>query len=40
MTSAKNFNKADTSDITLAKVEFFIDTQPHEYLSTHIQMLY
>jgi hypothetical protein len=40
MTSAKNFNKADTSDITLAKVEFFIDTQPHEYLSTHVQMLY
>lgn len=40
MTSAKDFNRADTSDITLAKVEFFIDTQPHEYLSTHVQMLY
>ncbi len=40
MTNSKDFNKTDTSDITLAKVEFFVDTKPHEYLSTHVQMLY
>jgi len=40
MTDTEAFSGADTSDITLAKVEFFVDTQPHEYLSTHVQMLY
>jgi len=40
MTDSEAFSGADTSDITLAKVEFFVDTQPHEYLSTHVQMLY
>lgn len=40
MTNTKAFNKTDTSDITLSKVEFYVDTTPHEYLSTHVQMLY
>jgi len=40
MTNTKAFSGADTSDITLSKVEFFVDTKPHEYLSTHVQMLY
>ena len=40
MTNTKSFAKADTSDITLSTVEFYIDTQPHEYLTTHVQMLY
>lgn len=40
ITSTKSFANADSSDIALATVEFYIDTQPHEYLSTHVQMLY
>jgi len=40
MTDTKAFSGATSSDIALAKVEFFVDTQPHEYLSTHVQMLY
>ena len=40
MTNTEAFSGGDTSDITLAKVEFFVDTQPHEYLATHVQMLY
>ncbi|WNJ99757.1 LbtU family siderophore porin [Thalassospiraceae bacterium LMO-JJ14] len=40
MTNTEAYSGADTSDITLAKVEFFVDTQPHEYLATHVQMLY
>lgn len=40
ITSTKSFANADTSDITLSTVEFYIDTQPHEYLTTHVQMLY
>lgn len=40
MTSTKSFANADSSDIALATVEFYIDTQSHEYLSTHVQMLY
>ncbi|MCK5778516.1 MAG: LbtU family siderophore porin [Rhodospirillales bacterium] len=39
-TNSEAFSGADTSDIALAKVEFFVDTQPHEYLSTHVQMIY
>jgi hypothetical protein len=40
MTDSEAFSGTDTSDITLAKVEFFVDAQPHEYLTTHVQMLY
>jgi len=40
MTSTEAFSGADSSDIALAKVEFFVDAQPHEYLATHVQMLY
>ncbi|MEX0693135.1 MAG: LbtU family siderophore porin [Rhodospirillales bacterium] len=40
MTNSTDFNKANTSDIALGTVEFFIDTRPHEYLSTHVQFLY
>jgi hypothetical protein len=40
MTNTESFADADTSDLTLAKVEFYIDTQPHDYLTTHVQMLY
>lgn len=39
-TNSEDFTGTDTSDITLATVEFFVDTQPHEYLSTHVQFLY
>ena len=37
MSSTESFADADTSDITLAKVETFIDAQPFEFLSTHVQ---
>ena len=40
MTSTESFAHADTSDITLAKVETFIDAQPFEFLSTHVQLIY
>ncbi|MGJ3261369.1 MAG: LbtU family siderophore porin [Rhodospirillales bacterium] len=40
VTNTEDFTGTDTSDIALATVEFFVDTQPHEYLSTHVQMLY
>ena len=40
MTSTEAFSGADTSDITLATVEAFIDAQPHEYLGTHVQFIY
>lgn len=40
MTDTKAYSGGNTSDITLAKVEFFVDTQPHEYLATHVQMIY
>lgn len=39
-TSAGDFNNADTSDITLAKVELFVDVTPSDYLSTHVQLVY
>ena len=40
MTNTKSFADVDTSDLTLATVEFYIDTKPHDYLTTHVQMLY
>ena len=40
VTNSEDFTGADNSDIALATVEFFVDTQPHEYLSTHVQFLY
>ena len=39
-TSTKTFAGATSSDITLAKVEVYFDAQPHEYLATHVQLLY
>jgi len=39
-TDSKDFTGASSSDITLSKVELYVDTQPHEYLSTHVQLLY
>lgn len=40
ITNTESFVDADTSDLTLATVEFYIDTKPHDYLTTHVQMLY
>ena len=40
ITNTESFADADTSDLTLATVEFYIDTKPHDYLTTHVQMLY
>lgn len=40
MTGTEAYSGADSSDITLATVEAFIDTQPHEYLGTHVQFIY
>lgn len=39
-TDSKTFAGVDSSDITLAKVEVYLDAQPHEYLATHVQLLY
>lgn len=40
MTESSTFADADTSDITLAKVELYFDTNPHDYLQTHVQFIY
>jgi hypothetical protein len=40
MTGTETYSGADSSDITLATVETFIDTQPHKYLGTHVQFIY
>lgn len=34
------FSGADTSDVTLAKIEVYLDAQPMEALATHVQLLY
>ena len=39
-TQSENFAGFDSSDLTLAKLEAYFDTQPHEYLSTHFQLVY
>ena len=39
-TSTEAFAGNDTSDITLAKVELFVDTQFHELIGTHVQLIY
>ena len=39
-TNSSDFADADSSDLTLAKVEAYLDTRPTDYLSTHIQFLY
>ena len=39
-TGSSDFAKNDSSDITLAKVEAFLDTRPTDYLFTHVQFLY
>ena len=38
-TSTETFAGADSSDLALAKVEAYIDTQPHQYISTHVQFV-
>ena len=40
VTNTEAYSGADSSDITLAKVELYIDVNPHEYLATHVQLLY
>ena len=39
-TNTETYAGADSSDISLAKVELFLDTQPHALLATHMQLLY
>jgi len=39
-TSTSGFDNSDSSDITLATVEVFVDAQLHDYLSTHVQLIY
>ena len=39
-TNTGTYANADSSDLALSKVELFLDTKPHEYLSTHVQLLY
>jgi hypothetical protein len=38
--SAESFANVDSSDITLAKVELFVDVAPTDYLNTHVQLIY
>ena len=39
-TNASTFAGADSSDLTLAKVELFFDAQPTDWVSTHVQALF
>ena len=39
-TESESYTGVDSSDLTLAKLEAYFDTQPHEYLSTHFQLIY
>lgn len=39
-TSTSGFDGTDSSDIALATVEVFVDAQLHDYLSTHVQVIY
>lgn len=39
-TQSETYAGVDSSDVTLAKVEVYFDTQPNNYLSTHVQMIY
>ncbi len=39
-TDSEAFTDQDTADITLAKVEVFIDVTPSDYVSTHVQLVY
>jgi hypothetical protein len=39
-THSETFAGIDSSDLTLAKLEAYFDTKPHEYLSTHFQLIY
>jgi hypothetical protein len=39
-TQVESFTGTESSDITLAKVELYFDTEPHEFLKTHVQLLY
>ena len=39
-TDSRDFAKTDSSDITLAKVELFLDARPADYVSTHVQLIY
>ena len=36
--STSSFAGADSTDLTLAKVEFFLDAQPTNWVSTHVQL--
>ncbi len=40
ITHADDFNGTGSSDIALATLEVFFDSQLHDYLSTHVQFLY
>jgi hypothetical protein len=37
---SESFAGVDSSDLTLGKLEAYFDAQPHEYVSTHFQLLY
>ena len=39
-TQSESYAGVDSSDLTLAKLEAYFDAQPHEYLSTHFQLIY
>lgn len=39
-TSAEDYAGVDSSDITLSTVELYIDAQPFDFVSTHVQLLY
>ncbi|MBP5857930.1 LbtU family siderophore porin [Marivibrio halodurans] len=40
LTDTEDFTGQGGNDITLSKVELFVDAQPHKYLSTHVQAIY
>ena len=39
-TQSESFAGVNSSDLTLSKVEAYFDAQPHEYVSTHFQLIY
>lgn len=39
-TNTEGFDDKDSSDITLSKVELYLDAQPFDFVSTHVQLLY
>ena len=39
-TNTEGFDDKDSSDITLSTVELYFDTQPTDFVSTHVQLIY